>query len=152
PIEGRKYQWLKAYGGPRNTALCHVPIHTRSAETVLVTEGALKADIIRRLSLTVRPCPPEPWAVVGLPGVSCWARAVPVLRALGARLVALAFDADLLVNDSVRLALAQATAGLVAAGFRVGVLSWDERCRKGLDDALLAGGAPIYLTTLLPRE
>src|SRR5262249_50824438 len=71
-----KYMWLSSRkdGGPGPGAPAHVPIGAAGpAEVVRVTEGALKADVAHALSGV---------PTIGLPGVSTWRPALPILRDL----------------------------------------------------------------------
>ncbi len=82
-----KYLWLSSarQGGASPGAPCHVPVWTGPVGAVRVTEGPLKADVATRLSGRL---------TLGVPGVTAVRSAVPALRALGARSVVLAWDAD----------------------------------------------------------
>lgn len=135
PGRGGKYQWLHAAGGPANRAACHVPVFNRDDETAVLTEGALKADVIRRLSAE-RDLPLAPWYVVGLPGVTGVERVVPLLRRRMPSRVLLAFDSDQVHNPVVSVAMARALLLLRRNGFPVGVLAWPQPLGKGLDDVL----------------
>jgi hypothetical protein len=131
---GPRYSYLSSakHGGPGPGAPPHVPLGIKApAETVRLTEGSLKADVAHALS--------------GLPTVGAaglaWRPAVPVLRALGARAVRLAYDADARRNPHVARALISTAAGLTGAGLAVELERWPAPY-KGIDDAL-AGGAAI---------
>ncbi len=129
PGTGGKYVWLSGCGGPRNASRAHLPSGSPShCEQVILTEGALKADLAFCLS---------GWPMVAIAGVDVWAVAVPTLSALGARRVLLGFDMDLTSNPNVARSVGTAALGLTAAGFTVGVLSWDAGDGKGLDNLLV---------------
>lgn len=101
--------------------------------TVRLTEGELKADVATALSGVL---------TIALPGVGYWRHAEPVLRAVGATEVVLAFDADARRNKSVAFNLRNAAEGLAQAGFAVRLEVWDEALGKGIDDLLAAGHRP----------
>ena len=127
-----KYIWLSSAsrGGPSAIAAAHVPpgVHG-SHEKVRITEGQLKAHIAYSKSGL---------PTIGLPGVGSWQLALPVLKALGAKTVRLAFDADAATNPHVDRALTSARAGYAKEGYAVEIETWDPRF-KGIDDALVAG-------------
>jgi hypothetical protein len=70
--------------GPSPGSPVHIPLGTAPAAVVRVTEGELKADVCTALDDT---------PTIGVPGVTQWQGAIPVLKDLGARTVVLAFDA-----------------------------------------------------------
>lgn len=132
PKDGSRYRLLSG-SDCRNNAQVHVPLGTpRRCETVVVTEGELKADVARHLS---------GWPVISIPGVSIWKPVIPVLRSLTARQVLVAFDADFATKGEVKAALVTFLRGLREAGLAAGLLTWDPRLGKGLDDVLTAGHA-----------
>jgi P4 family phage/plasmid primase-like protien len=127
----RKYIWLVG-----STALAHVPNGTpRNCPIVRVTEGPLKADVAWYLD-------PDRIPTIGVPGVSTWKGAMPVLKALGAQTVRLAYDADQTRNQGVSNALASFGRALLRAGYRVELETWDEADGKGIDDLLKGGKKP----------
>jgi hypothetical protein len=129
---GPKYAWASSpqcsCGNP-----AHVPLGVAGpAETVRLTEGEIKGDVATWLSGL---------STVSAPGVTSWAVAVPVLQALGARRVLLAFDRD--GKPGTLAATEQALLGLTRAGFEATVEWWAGP--KGIDDLLAAGGQPEVL-------
>ncbi len=135
PRGGGKYLWLSS-AGRDGGASSGTPPHFAarhllySAPEVVVTEGALKADVAAYLSGS---------PVIGVAGTHA-------VRGLAARLregfpllrdVVVAYDMDVLVKPQVRAALEALTAGLEAEGFRVRVRTWPGRW-KGYDDYLLS--------------
>ncbi|MGQ9533045.1 MAG: DUF3854 domain-containing protein [Desulfotomaculales bacterium] len=139
PGEGGKYVYVssKTHGGPGPGAPVHIPIFDGSiGDTVRVTEGELKADVTTVLSGVL---------TISIPGVSCWRAAIPVLKALSAKRVLLAFDADWQTNPHVKRALHRAAEALVREGFEVRVETWSLEQAKGIDDLLAAGGKPKVL-------
>jgi hypothetical protein len=137
--DGRgKYLWLSSTkdGGPSSGAPAHVPLGVGpEAETVRLTEGALKADVATALS--------------GLPTIGAagmaWRPCLEVLRGLGCKTVLLAFDADAASNATVAGTLAVCAKGLADAGLAVQLERWPLRQGKGIDDALAAGHRPEVL-------
>jgi hypothetical protein len=137
--DGGKYSYLSSakHGGPGPGAPPHVPLGVASpAETVRLTEGALKADIAFALS--------------GLPTVGAaglaWRPALDTAAALGCKTVRLAFDADCLDNAHVARALADCCKGAADLGLAVELERWDKADGKGIDDLLAAGKQPEVLT------
>jgi hypothetical protein len=136
---GGKYSYLSSAkrGGLGPGAPPHVPLGiTAPAETVRLTEGALKADIAFALS--------------GLPTVGAaglaWRPALDALQALGGKTVRLAFDADCLDNSHVARALADCCQAAAGLGLTVELERWDKADGKGIDDLLAAGKQPEVLT------
>jgi hypothetical protein len=128
---GKKYVWLssKRHGGPSPGSRVHVPAGVAPCARAVVVEGTLKADVCRALSGR---------AIIGLPGCHVTAEAVEALRVLGVREPLLALDADAASNPHVARAQIEGLAALNMAGFDGGVLRWDPRLGKGLDDRLLS--------------
>ena len=136
---GGKYSYLSSakHGGPGPGAPPHVPLGiVAPAETVRLTEGALKADVAAALS--------------GLPTIGAaglgWLPALDVARELGCKTLRLAFDADALDNPHVARALSDLLRGRAAAGLAVEMERWDKADGKGIDDLLAAGKEPDVLT------
>ena len=128
----RKYRWLSSgglNGGTESEAFIHVT-GDRYRNTVYVTEGPLKGDAASLLSGDA--------LFVCVPGVNVSRGLFETLSALGAKNIALAFDADRLINPNVKRA-AESTAAYLrrAFGARVTVKSWDAAC-KGIDDYCLS--------------
>jgi hypothetical protein len=101
----------------------------RDPDRVRLTEGELKADVTTCLD-------PARILTVSVPGVSTWRTSLRILKDLAPRTVRLAFDADAWTNPHVARALADAFAGLEAAGFDVEIERWHGA--KGIDDLLAA--------------
>jgi hypothetical protein len=147
PIEKTKYLWVssdperKFADGvqkfPRGTKLTP-PLHfagahkLNSAREIILTEGALKADVASHL-LDV--------PIIGAGGVTQWGDGFaekfkgyfPKARA------AVAYDSDWRTNEHVHRALAKLMSDLDSAGVRYVVRSWPgyPEC-KGIDDVALA--------------
>lgn len=147
PLEKTKYLWMSsdpertfddgAQRFPRGTKLTP-PLHfagaqkLNSAREILLTEGALKADVASHL-LDV--------PIIGAAGVSQWGdgfarhfkRRFPKARAT------ICYDSDWRTNPHVKHALENLMADLRDAGVRYVVRSWPDypEC-KGIDDLALA--------------
>lgn len=137
--DGPKYYLLSSAkrGGPSAESTTHVPLGIAGPlEVVRLTEGALKADVATSLSGL---------PTVGVPGVGNWKSAIAALKALGAKTVRLAYDADWKVKKEVARALVDCYRALIAAGFIVAIETWDEADGKGIDDVLAAGKSPDVL-------
>jgi hypothetical protein len=140
-----KYVWVSSAkdGGPGPGAPVHVPLDVVGpAEVVRVTEGAIKADVAHALSGL---------PTIGLPGVSSWRPALPILRELGAKTVRLALDGDARDKPAVARALAVLADGLGAEGLAVELERWPAE-HKGIDDALAAGSAIEVLAGEAARQ
>jgi hypothetical protein len=132
------YLSSEKHGGPSSGAPAHVPLGVAGpAERVVITEGERKSDVAHRLA---------GWGLVGVSGVGTWASVLPILRELGGRVAALAFDADACRNHHVARAQADLYDALRREGYVVELLFWDAARGKGLDDLLLTGGEPELLT------
>jgi hypothetical protein len=126
---GPKYTWASSKEASCGN-LVHVPLGvTPPCTTARLTEGELKADVATVLSGT---------PTVSAPGVSNWALAVPVLKALGVKKVLLAFDQD--GKPGTLAATEKALLGLTREGLEVVLEWWDGKAGKGIDDLLAAGG------------
>lgn len=142
PARG-KYLWLSSTSaeGPSPGAPCHLAPHPEAPHfTVRVTEGPLKADVATALSAL---------STLGIPGVTTYRAAMPLLRELKAHTVVLAWDADARKKTAhvnfVASSLESFALLLAAEGIAVEVETWptdDQHAPKGIDDALLAQ-API---------
>lgn len=135
---GTRYIWFSSpnrNAGASSGAPVHFarPWRALASGEAIVTEGALKADVIaERLDC----------CVVGIPGVSSFALnfgtwladKLPVLKT-----VYVAYDADWRDKSEVRAALHRLLDALAEAGLNGAVLAWNGARAKGLDD-LLTGG------------
>ncbi len=105
--------------------------------TVIVTEGALKAEVIAEAKRRRN----EPDYVIGLVSVSTFEdsfganlkRICPFIRA-----VQLAFDSDWRTNEKVQAQMRRFADSIRSAGLRLQVLAWESE-EKGYDDLLLGG-------------
>jgi hypothetical protein len=131
-----RYIWFSSAGKPRGTS-SGAPVHfarpclLHGSSEVLITEGALKADICAHFLN-------QP--VIAAAGVSCFgADFAANLKAKFPNLETayLAFDADFQHNDGVKESLFRLADELQAAGLRAQVRAWPARMGKGIDDYLL---------------
>jgi DNA primase len=109
PASETRYSFISSskYRGTGPGARLHWPLYEgHITECVRLTEGALKGDVATALSGQL---------TLGLPGVSSWQQAIPLLRQHRVRCVRLAFDADACRNIMVARALKAATKHLTAA-------------------------------------
>lgn len=131
---GGKYMWLSSSGmdygsGPGSPAHLAWPQDLEYPGIVVVTEGALKADIIAHFLK----CP-----AIGVAGVASWRKAVDMLVQLLPREVALAFDNDRFENKVVQDNLTKLEDKLIAEHFKVYEVQWPLNY-KGFDDYLATG-------------
>ena len=133
-----KYVWWSTPGRPGG-ASSGAPVHVarRDPAVVWITEGPLKADVVAaRLGVTA----------VGVPGVSLWRSALPVLAVLAPARVVLALDQDDAPATAAAVAVHRAALATACQDHApVAVAHWPTPY-KGIDDALAAGVAP----TLVP--
>jgi hypothetical protein len=137
---GAKYTWVSSadQGGPSPGSPPHVPLGTQAqAEAVRLTEGELKADI----AFTLSGLP-----TVGISGVDQWKSALPVLQAMGAKVVHVAFDMDAQTKPGVAAALAACVRELIRLKYEVRLETWNPDDGKGVDDLLAAGKQPTVVT------
>lgn len=107
------------------------------SETVIVTEGALKAEVIAEAKRRRN----ENDFVIGLVSVSTFEesfganlkRVCPFVKT-----VQLAFDSDWRTNDKVQKQMQRLANSIKAAGLKLQVLCWESEA-KGYDDELLRG-------------
>ncbi len=133
---GSRYQWLTSaphepgWTGTSPGTPFHVAgqAHIRRSATWWLTEGPLKADVT---SFFVKA------PVMGIPGVSLWARVGQALSQWHPGSVILAFDQDSSPDTRARVAQFQEQLGglLAGVGIRVFIAHWPEG-PKGIDDAL----------------
>lgn len=125
-----RYYWLSSSDKEEGTganAWCHFAGWPE--ETVILTEGALKADIIN--FYTQKPV----LAVMGVNSTSHLPEALDHLAQLGVARILVAFDMDYHTNPRVAEALARMNALLDKKGFMHQQLTWDP-AYKGFDDYL----------------
>lgn len=145
PNKSGRYVWLSSLkekdGCGPGAPLHHANPCSRSAKSILVTEGALKAATAQRFL-------PDRY-VVGNSGVSTSHR--EIIETARGKALEIAFDNDSFTNPHV----ARALAALLRLRFsdqrsfsynkNVQIVTW-EKPVKGLDDAVLTGASLKYLT------
>ncbi len=137
-----KYRYLTTKtrqfpNGPSPGAPAHVPAKLNgSCQILRCTEGELKADVASALSTV---------PTISFPGANQWKVVVPVIEALQATTIRLAFDADWPTNESVAKELVACYRELCERGFKVEVETWPIAHGKGIDDVLAAGHKPTVL-------
>lgn len=130
--EKERYRWLTSRerpGGVSSGAPMHFAApHRLKSGSVIITEGALKAEIIAQFTGV---------AVIGLAGVGNFKPGLgEALKALHVKRVQIAFDADYRSKPHVRHELKKLGQLLSTAGLAVSVLNWNLGTGKGLDDVL----------------
>lgn len=126
-----KYVWLSSIDmemGAQACADCHFVGFPEN--TIRLTEGPLKADIIYRFTEV---------PVLAIPGVNSQDKMkemLPVLWGYGVRRIKTCFDMDYLINENVQKAYFKLLKTLQEFGFEVEREIWDKNF-KGLDDFLL---------------
>ncbi|MBK7804224.1 MAG: hypothetical protein IPJ55_16505 [Chloracidobacterium sp.] len=142
-----KYQWLSSIGRSQGCS-SGSPLHhegsvgfsAKTIETVLVTEGVLKAATAQHFM-------PDRY-VVANGGVSTSHR--EIVNVARRRILEIAFDVDSFTNPHVARAMASLLALRIRAqrflscGKPTKILAWDRRF-KGIDDPLIAGASLKYL-------
>lgn len=137
-----RYVWLSSASAPDRPrpdgTSSGAPIHfrnvgdIRATGEVIITEGALKGDIIARYLNR---------GVIAVAGVSSFPadfgadlrKTLPELKK-----ITIAFDADYIRNPNVQGAMLRLKETLEKAGLEVETVHWAESYGKGLDDYLLA--------------
>ena len=132
-VEKRKFRWMSSTDrkdGCRAEGWTH--FSGDPSETLVLTEGPMKADVINALS---------GWSVLAVPGVNALKKlkaSLETLRAKGLKRVQTAFDMDMLTNPNVKNGFEELLALLDEMEFTFGTYLWDPRY-KGLDDYLWEG-------------
>lgn len=128
----RKYRWVSSDsmpGGTRAETWAHLSGSVRN--TVYLTEGPMKADIIRHFTNGT---------VIAVPGVNAiqhLQEMLTVLKGRGLIKVDIAFDMDMYTNPHVQSALVNLKKMLSSMQIYHRTLKWDT-AHKGLDDHLWA--------------
>ncbi len=130
----RKYRWISSSGLEMGTPAQTYPHFIgKQSETILITEGPMKGDIINALS---------GMSVLAVPGVNCLSLLDPMLRILkskGTRRIKTAFDMDFLSNPHVQTGYNQLCSLLDEIGFYYSTYTWNPGF-NGLDDYLKSIG------------
>lgn len=127
-VSRRKFRWISSAGrldGCSAEGWTHVA--GKVARTVILTEGAMKADLINALA---------GHTVIAVPGVNALTHlenTLSLLRSRGVYEIKIAFDMDFLINPHVQNGLWNLMLLLWRMGFVYGCYLWDP-AYKGLDD------------------
>lgn len=135
----KRYSYLSSHWhgheGPGPGSPCHVPAGiTSPVGRVRITEGELKADVATALSEI---------PTISFPGAQSWRKAVDTAKAMGAKTIVVAFDADATTNRVVAECLVQCVQAVLGDGLGVDLETWDLQQGKGIDDLLAAGKSPV---------
>jgi hypothetical protein len=132
-----KYIWFSSAGKPHGTSSSS-PLHYArphllcGASEVLLTEGALKADVAAYFLNA---------PIIAAAGVSNFGQDFAEnLKAKfpSLRTILIAFDSDWRIKPQVKAALEKMMRNLSGVGFHVKVRTWPPHMGKGIDDYLLA--------------
>lgn len=127
-----RYMWISSSNRDGGTSAVSYPHFVGyPAREVILTEGALKANITNRF--TNRP-------VLSVQGVGCQGQLSPALeklRRFGVQKIVTAFDMDYKTNPNVQKQYDRLIALLKQMGFQYDRWEWDEK-DKGIDDHLLS--------------
>lgn len=136
-----KYIWMSTAdyeSGCAAKSWCHyigAPLSTGFVKEVVLTEGALKADIIHAY------CGKSVLAVMGVNATGELTAALARMQKSGVRCVSMAFDMDLYSNPNVMRAFRKVHKTLEDMHFRIRIIEWSKEY-KGLDDYFLATLGP----------
>ena len=134
----RKFRWVSSsdrLNGCSSKAYTHL-VGSLNTDTVILTEGGMKADIINALSGKT---------VIAISGVGCLQSlesTLKILREKGVRHIRTAFDMDYFSNPNVSEAYEKMTKLVTKLGFSYSTLIWNSNY-KGLDD---------YLKVMCPKK
>lgn len=118
-------------GAPPHYAILGIPGLRTSFDSIIVTEGALKANIIAKFANI---------PTVGIVGVGCFDEGFPhqLVKAFpNLKECQIAFDMDAATNKAVKIQRTRLRLTLEKMNLKVSILSWN-RSFKGLDDYLSA--------------
>lgn len=130
-----KYKWFSS-SEESCGAVVHVPVGVpiTTGGLLRITEGPLKADTCSIHQPDV--------ITLGVPGVTTWRTALPLLELYKPSRIRLAFDADWQDKPQVRRELHRAYQALTEEGYQVDVEVWPLEVAKGIDDLLQLGHLP----------
>lgn len=139
--DDKRYLTLSTAGalkGAKGPASCHFARGNGCIDTIVLTEGPLKGQIIAEYTK---------FPTIGTMGVNCTADIPDILSNLktyGLVQVLIAFDMDLYENEYVQKALAKLIQMIEAQGIYHSRLDWDVTL-KGLDDWLLSNKSNLFV-------
>jgi len=127
-IKKGKFRWISSIGKQDGCkAECWTHLAGPATDTVLLTEGPMKCDIIHELTGL---------SIVAVPGVNSLTHlkeTLEYLQASGTKQIMTCFDMDYLKNPHVRDGYHNLTTMLADVGIAYGTYLWDPQY-KGLDD------------------
>jgi hypothetical protein len=125
----------KYYGA---TASCcpHFIGFNENTESVILTEGLMKADIAYCLSVELG-CPRAFVGLTGVANANQYLRALEELKRFGVKKIKVAFDMDAFTNENVMQARERVLNKGYEAGFEMTPLRWNPSI-KGIDDLMLS--------------
>ena len=127
-VQKRKFRWVSSVGkkdGCKAESWTHLSGSLQ--QTIILTEGPMKADVISYLTGNT---------VLAVPGVNALAqleKTLEYLREKGTENIMTAFDMDFLINPHVQNGYRELTMLLSRMGLQFGTYLWDPKY-KGLDD------------------
>ncbi|MEK5071666.1 DUF3854 domain-containing protein [Sporosarcina sp. FSL K6-1508] len=155
-VKGQRYFWLSSATkedgtGAGDPAPVHVAVPTsqldtwesstlHTADSVWITEGALKADIaVEHIEKVYKSEELKDIGstVVAIPGVNTWRIVMPVLEEMGVKHVNIAFDMDAMSNPYVEYYLKELAIELKNKGYTANLAIWNENDGVGIDDVLI---------------
>lgn len=126
-------------------------IHWKSGELlekemVWLSEGGLKCDIASEHvgnAYTSKEIEKIGDTFIAIPGVGSWRIALPILEHMGVKRVNLAFDADAMTNQYVRMHLIQCAKELANRGIEIYFAVWKQEDGNGIDDLFIQRKKPF---------
>lgn len=117
---------------------------TIKAESVWITEGALKADLAvdHIVSAYAEEIDEVGKVMLAVPGVNTWRTLLPALEAMGVKRINIAFDMDAAENEKVQKHFLEMV-HFLKAKYDVYIALWPLKDSKGIDDCLSNGMKPI---------
>jgi hypothetical protein len=150
-----KYIWLTSPGIKESPISTHVAMprfnrlmadttgEAQQFDSLIITEGALKADII--INQLEKLGKASHIAAIAIPGVNMFRLAVDKVKKMRPQKVYLAFDSDFKTNENVSKALNSLKKELLCLNIEVYLYDWDKEDGKGLDDLLINKQIPRLL-------
>lgn len=155
-VKGQRYFWLSSASkedgtGAGDPSPVHVAVPTsqlrlwnsstlHQADSVWITEGALKADIaaehIEKIYSSEELLEIGS-TVLAIPGVNTWRTVMPILEEMGVKHVNIALDMDVMSNPQVEYYLKELAIELKNKGYTANLAIWNTDDGKGIDDVLI---------------
>jgi len=160
-VRGQRYFWLSSASkedgtGAGDPSPVHVAVPTsqlhswesstlHQAESVWITEGALKADIaVEHIERVFNTDELEEIGstFVAIPGVNTWRIVMPVLEEMGVKHVNIAIDMDAMTNPQVEYYLKELAIELKNKGYTANLAIWNQNDGVGIDEVLINKRVP----------